>query len=183
MVEDDPDDFRAHLSDGARASLDSTDFLYHTVNLERVQRIHLNLDSEVMDFSASSVANMISDVADQCDEHEAFILRAVVNALNGNDDHHELVLRQKKRGKFVNPTVHQEKHDRQMKWLWWLAHRENAGIKTESAIAEISSSEGVSRATVFGGIRAAEKFLDIGREMFPGNENFTNPRPAKEGKG
>ncbi len=142
-----------------------------------MQRLHLGLDDEPMNFDAATVARMLQDVADTCDENEAFTLHAVVNALLDRDDHHVLVLQQKKRGKFISPAKTTAKHNRNQKWLFWLAHLEKNGIKTEAAVAEISESEGVSRATVFAGVKAAERFLVDGRAMFPESRNFENPRP------
>lgn len=171
------------LSGDARTIFDSIPIRRHGVNLERVQRIHLGVDSEEMEFSAQTLADMLQEIADRIDENDAFTIHAIVNALLGRDDHHELVLKQKKRGKFVNPTVHEAKRNRQMKWLWWLAHLENQGIKTESAVATIAKSEKASRAAVFNGVKEAEKFQAWGRDLAPDAPAFQNPRPAKTRKG
>lgn len=176
----DEDDIRSGLSEGARRVYDKINLRKHGVNLERVQRIHQGIDTEDMEFSAATIAQMLQEVADECDENDAFTIHAVVNALLGRDDHHRLVLKQKRPGKYVNPTAHEATHNRHQYWLHWLAGREDAGIKTEAAIAEIAASENVSRAAVFQGIRQAEEFLDRGRKIFEGNENFENPRPAKK---
>lgn len=176
---DDPNEY----SPGARALSDSIGVRKHYVDLERVQRIHLDLDDEPMEFSAETIAAMVQDVADNCNEHEAFILHAVANALSGKDEHHVLLLQQNKRGRFVSPHEHRVTHIRNQHWLHWLAAMENDGVKTESAITEIARRFGVSRATVFSGIRQAEKFLETGRSIFPQNGNFENPRPSKTGNG
>jgi len=149
----------------------------HRVGLERVQRIHLGLDDEPMEFNTGTIAQMLLEVADHCDDGEAFTIRGVVNALLGVDENHVLTLQQRKRGKFVSPTESSAKHNRNQKWLHWLAHREREGIKTEAAVAEIAEVEGASRATVFAGIKAAEGFLQRGQSMFPESPNFQNPRP------
>ena len=157
----------------------------HHVNLERVQRIHLGLDGEPMEFSAYTLAEMLQDVADNCDETDAFTLHAVARALQGKDEYHTLTLQQKKRGQFEAPNKREEKHYRRRKWLAWLAHLERQGIKTEAAIMDIAEKEGVSRATVFAEINKAEEFLKTGREILAGLEDegvFQNPRPAKSGK-
>ena len=179
-MSDDGEDWRDGLSEGTRKVVDQISLRHHGVGLERIQRCHLGLDEEEMEFSAVTVAAMIQNVADQCDECDAFTLHAVVNALLGKDKHHRLELRQRKPGKWVNPTIHSETHNRNQKWLWWLAHLETQRVKTESAIADIAKKEGVSRAAVFAGIRQAEQFLITGLEAFPDSKNFENPRPAKK---
>lgn len=163
-----------------REWLENASLRNHGVNLERVQRIHLGIDYESMDFTAETIASMLQDVADQCDENEAFAIHAVVRALQGKDDHHQLVLRQKRPGRFESPTEWEEKSNRNSKWLYWLAGREKKGWKTEAAIAEIAEQEGVSRATVFAGIREAEDSLARGNAIFPDSGNFENPRPDKK---
>lgn len=185
MSGEDDGDSRDELSPKARAILDGISLRTHGVGLERVQRVHLGLDSEQMEFSAQTVAQMIQDIADNCDEDNAFILHAVVRALQGKDDCHTLTLQQKKRGRFEAPDLHEAKHNRRMSWLNWLAHLESQGVKTEAAITEIGEKEGVSRATVFAEIQKAEKWLEDGRKIFAGfqvDDNFKNPRPAKSGK-
>jgi hypothetical protein len=151
------------------------------VALERVQRLHLGIDEEEMEFSAATIASMLQEVADTCDESEAFTIHAVVRALQGADEDHELVLKQKRRGKYVSPTEHVATHNRNMSWLRTLALRESQGVKTEAAIAEIAEKWGVKRASVFEGVRDAQRFLKAGRETF-GGPNFENPRPAKNRK-
>jgi len=61
-------------------------------------------------------------------------------------------------------------------WLYSLASWERAGIKTEAGIARIAEIEGVSRASVFAGIREAEKDLDRAWTLFH-PEGFQGPRP------
>lgn len=186
MNDDDdvPDgDWLNSLSEGARKLVDAIDLRRHWVGLERVQRIHLGLDDERMTFTSETIAQMIEDVAEKCDEDEAFTLRAVINALRGEDKNHILVLKQKKRGRFVSPDEFQEANFRRSMWLAWLASLENRGIKTESAISEIATDEGVSRATVFSEIRLAEEWLRQGKAMFPDSPHFENPRPDKSKKG
>ena len=176
-MNDDDEESPSDLSERARQALERVSLRHHCVDLERVQRIHLGIDSEEMEFSAGTIAHMLQQIAEQCDEDEAFTIQVVVNALRGTDDHHVLVLQQKRRGKFVSPTKHEEKHNRNNKWLWWLGHLEKQGIKTESAVAEIAQKEGVSRATVFKGVKDAEAFQAWGRELSATAPAFQNPRP------
>lgn len=180
MIDEDGD-WLEGLSPGARKLVDSVDLRHHKVELERVQRIHLGLDGEPMPFDAATIADMLQEVADRCDEDEAFTLRAVVNALRGEDDNHVLVLKRKMRGRYIPPDEHEAAHNRRDMWLAWLAHLEKSGMKTEAAVAAIAENQKVSRATVFSEIRAAEVFLDQGRKLI-GGENFDNPRPAKSPK-
>jgi hypothetical protein len=154
----------------------------HIVDLERVQRIHLGVDSEPMEFTADTIADMVQDIADNSFTHEAFTLHAIARALRGLDDHHILVLRQKKRGKWESPTEHEKKHNREMSWLWTLGAWEHDGMKTEAAVARIAELANVSRATVFQGIRNAEAFLEHCREIIGDRqlpEHLKNPRPSK----
>ena len=73
----------------------------YRVDLERVQRIQLGIDSEPMEFSEVTIADMLQEVADERHfETEAFVLRALANALRGDDDHHHLVLKQNRPGKW-----------------------------------------------------------------------------------
>src|SRR5436190_11836183 len=94
------DEERGDLTPSARKILDAISLRRHGVDLERVQRIHLDIENEQMDFTAVTVAQMLQDVADQCDENNAFTIHAVVRALLGKDEHHFLELKQKKPGKF-----------------------------------------------------------------------------------
>ena len=177
-MSDEDEDFQSNLSEGARKMWEHIDLRHHGVGLERVQRIHLGIDSEEMEYSADTIAQMLQEVADRCDEDEAFTIHAVVNALLGKDDDHRLVLRNKRRGKFITPTVHEAKHIRERRWLWWLAHLERKGVKTESAIMEIAAAEKVSRATIFNGVRSAERYQEWGRELSADAPAFQNPRPS-----
>lgn len=160
----------------------------HGVDLERVQRIELGIDSEPMEFNEGTIAYMLQALADDRPfETEAFVLRALVNALRGNDDHHRLVLRQKKPGKWESPTEHEERWNRDMSWLWTLGSLERAGMKTEAAIARISELSGASRAAVFAGVRSAEKRIHDAFWMFqpkgfqgPPPAHLCNPRPSKK---
>jgi hypothetical protein len=159
----------------------------HAVNLERVQRIHLGLDAEAMEFSEKTVSDMIQEIAEHCDEHEAFKLHALVRALRGQDEHHQLVLKQKKPGKWVSPTESDAKFTRRLNWLWTLGNFEREGIKTEAAVARIAELDDTSRAAVFAGVKEAEQHLDFAWAIFhpegfqgPRPRHLTNPRPAKK---
>lgn len=151
----------------------------HHVNLERVQRIHLDIEDEPMEFSAETIAQMLEDIAEKCFEHEAFLIRGIINALIGEDHNHLLVLKHKRRGKFVSPTESSARHNRQRAMLYHLAELERQGVKTEAAVAELASLTGLSRASVFAEIRAAEQFLEHGLKMSMNDDAFRNPRPAK----
>lgn len=172
-----------NLTPEARELAERATVRHHGVNLERVQRIHLGLDSEEMEFSNVTLAAMLADVAERCDDADAFTLYGFVSALLGNDRHHILTLKRTRKGKFVSPHERELTHNRNQKWLWWLAHLESKGMKTEAAVMTIAEAEKVSRATVFGGIREAEHWLETGQTLFPKSENFENPRLAKSGKG
>ncbi|MFN5084332.1 MAG: hypothetical protein ACK5EX_02475 [Novosphingobium sp.] len=183
---DDDDDWSAALSPGARDMLNRVNLRKHLVGLERVQRIHLGLDSEPMPFTAATLAEMIQDVADNCDEHDAFTLHAVVRALRGEDEHFALVVKQRKRGKFTSPHEWEEAHNRDQHWLHWLAGLEEQGIKTEAAVHEIAEKSGASRATIFAAIKRAEDWIETTRQIFrsiEGAREISNPRPSKSEKG
>jgi predicted 3-demethylubiquinone-9 3-methyltransferase (glyoxalase superfamily) len=151
----------------------------HSVDLERVQRIHLGIDNEPMEFNETTLAKMIEDVADNCEENEAFTLIAIAAALRGSDSNHRLILKQRKPGRWESPTEHEAHHAQIFSWLHTLANREISGEKTEAAVAWIADRWGVSRASVFAGVKEAEEFLRSGSQIFPGNANFKNPRPDK----
>ena len=151
----------------------------HGVALERVQRCHLGIDCEPMEFNEATIADMIQDIADGRVEHDAFALHAVARALRGLDDHHVLILKQKKPGKWESPTEHEAKANRELSWLYTLGAWERDGMKTEAAVARLAELAGVSRATVFAGVRNAEKFLERCREWGSDAEHLQNPRPAK----
>jgi hypothetical protein len=163
----------------------------HTLPLEDVQRLHLGLESDLydadpMEFSAETIAAMLQSVAAQVSDGKAAAIHAVVRALRGEDQHHRLELHQVRKGrhKMHHHYVAGRKRDRE--WLETLAQLEADGIKTESAIATIAERFGVSRASVFEGIKQAETVLEMGRsiERFAGRDGieFSNPRPSKNGK-
>ena len=154
----------------------------HRYKLEAIQRTHLSNGLERMEFTAETVASMLQDIADCSSESNAFLLHAVVNALLGKDDDHVLILKQKKPGKYRSPTEQEASYNRSMKWLWWLAHLEKQGIKTESAVAEIAEKEKVKRTTIFAEIAVAEERLSWIRRLdmkFSSAEHLQNPRPTK----
>lgn len=159
----------------------------HSVNLERVLRGHLGLIDEPMEFTAESIASMLEEIADECDPTSAFELHAVVRALRGEDKHHRLVLQQVKRGKFVSPTERSQYSERALEWLRALAILEHDGLKTEAAVADIARRWQVSRASIFAGIKHAERLLEMGRsiERFSDSESgaYVNPRPSKNENG
>ncbi len=105
------------------------------------------------------------------------VLHAVSNALLGADDDFKLKLVQKKRGKYKAPNVIVDAHNRQMSILHNVASLEKKGWKTEAAIARMQEAFGISRAAVFADIKAAEEFLESGREIF-GPDKFESPRSS-----
>jgi hypothetical protein len=147
----------------------------HSVDLERVQRLHLGVDDEPMEFSADTIAAMLQEIADVCDPASAFELHAVVRALEGKDAHHRLELKQVRRGKFASPAEH---FRRNMDWLNALAALEEQGVKTEAAIATIAEQAKCSRASVFAGIKEAEEICEVMRAADP-SAGTVNRRPAK----
>lgn len=152
--------------------------------LERVQRCHLDIDYEPMEFNADTLADMLSDIANDLEEpHAAFVLHGFVNALRGKDPHHELVLKQKRRGKFVSPTEHEDRRNLTLTALHLLAEYEREEIKTESAIASVGKALKLSRAATFAAIKEAEEYLRLGKQCFPDSKAFDNPRPANKRKG
>lgn len=163
----------------------------HRVNLERVQRIELGLDSEPMPFNETTLADMLQGIADaEPTGNAAFALTALANALRGTDPHHALKLKQKRPGKWQSPTDAEIQWNREASWLWTLGAWEREGMKTEAAIAKIAELEGVSRATVFAGVRSAEQWLELAWSVFQSEdseverpEHLTKPRPIKKPEG
>jgi len=126
----------------------------HGVNLERVQRCHLDLDEEPMDFSEKTIADMLQDVADTLRHgHEAFVCSAVANALRDSDGHHKLSLNQKQRGKWKSPADQQEMRLKHLYWLVEVDKLEAEGWPTDAAVHHVAAQQGVSVATVYGGMR------------------------------
>lgn len=177
------DDWFDMLSPGAKTMVSSVNLRRHSINLERIQRIHLGIDSEPMEFSANTIADMLQQVADECDEDSAFTIHAVVNALRGLDEHHVLQLKRKRRGRFVSPTEREEQTNRNLSWLHSLAKLEAEGMQTEAAIAKISDVWKVSRAAVYAGIAKAEDFYRTVDQIANKDGETSNPRLANKRKG
>lgn len=154
------------------------------VGLERTQRILLGLDSEEMEFSEQSVGKLMRKIANEQEplSDVCIILHAVANAFLKNDDDFHLILKHNKRGKFLSPHETEKKHNREMSILYSLASLENKGMKTEAAVAQCMEWFSCSRSAIFLAIENAEKFLADGKEIFPGNENFANPRSKHSAK-
>jgi hypothetical protein len=154
------------------------------VDLERTQRILLGLDSEEMEFSEASIGKLMRQIANEQEplSDVCIILHAVANALLKNDDDFHLVLKHNKRGKFLSPHETDKKFNREMSILYSLASLENKGMKTEAAVAQCMEWFSCSRSAIFLAIENAEKFLADGQEIFPGNENFANPRSKHSAK-
>ena len=127
----------------------------HSVDLERVQRIHLDIDQEPMDFSEESLAQMLQDIADDRPAgHQAFVLRAVANALRGEDSNHRLVLRQSRRGKWQSPSDDHARRRQTIAWMLRLDRLQNEGWQTDAAVHRIAETTGNSVATVYARISA-----------------------------
>lgn len=173
MSEEEPEE---SISERAIRAYEATNWEGHGVNLERVQRIQFGVEDEPMLFDESTIANMLEKIARDAFPDDAFVLFAVVEALRGNDEHHRLVLRQKKPGKWVSPTEFATRKERHRMWLYALGNWEREGIKTEAAVARIAELEGVSRASVFAGIRDAEEDIERAWSLFH-PEGFQGPRP------
>ena len=137
------------------------------VGLERTQRILLGLDDEPMIFDEGSIAQMLKAVASDHDglSDEFMVLHAVANALLGVDDNFKLKLSHKKRGKFMPPNVREAELARSISILKSVQNLKEDGWKTEAAIAQMQGHFGISRATVFADINAAEEFLQIAEEI------------------
>jgi 2C-methyl-D-erythritol 2,4-cyclodiphosphate synthase len=157
---------------GAGSVEENLDIIYSAatdwrVGLERTQRILLGLDDEPMVFDEGSIAQMLKAVASDHDgmSDEFMVLHAVANALLGVDDNFKLKLSHKKRGKFMPPNVREAELARSISILKSVQNLKEDGWKTEAAIAQMQEHLGISRATVFADIKAAEEFLQIAEEI------------------
>lgn len=150
--------------DNANAALPNFSYRRHGVNLERVQRIHLGIDAAPMDFNEATLASMIEDVAEHCDDDAAFILHAFARALKGEDDHHKLTLRQSRRGRWQSPTERRAKHRQHLAWILRLDRMKARGWPTEAAIHQIARTTGNSVSKVYAGIAEEERYQSWVRE-------------------
>lgn len=155
-----------------------------TVPLQDVQRTFFGLEyHEPMEFSAESIAEMLQQIADASTTGKAIAIHAVVRALRGLDEHHRLELRQVKPGKHKLSHHYAAEREQNQAWLERLAAYERDGMKTEAAVAAIAEEWGVSRASVFAGVKSAENMLGLvsSLEHHLGNDGlkFENPRPRK----
>ncbi len=167
---------------GAGSVEENLDIIYSAatdwrVGLERTQRILLGLDDEPMVFDEGSIAQMLKAVASDHDglSDEFMVLHAVANALLGVDDNFKLKLSHKKRGKFMPPNVREAELARSISILKSVQNLKEDGWKTEAAIAQMQGHFGISRATVFADIKAAEEFLQIAEEI-AGTVKSKNPK-------
>lgn len=167
---------------GAGSVEENLDIIYSAatdwrVGLERTQRILLGLDDEPMVFDEGSIAQMLKAVASDHDglSDEFMVLHAVANALLGVDDNFKLKLSHKKRGKFMPPNVREAELARSISMLKSVQNLKEDGWKTEAAIAQMQEHFGISRATVFADIKAAEEFLQIAEEI-AGTVKSKNPK-------
>lgn len=133
----------------------------HRVDLERVQRIHLDIDQEPMEFSEESLAQMLQTLADERPtEHSAFVLHAVANALRGEDENHRLFLKQTKRGTWNSPSDEHARRRQTLAWLVRLDRLRNEGWQIDAAIHRIAETTGNSVSTVYARISAERAFQD-----------------------
>lgn len=131
----------------------------HRVDLERVQRIHLGIDQEPMEFSEESLAQMLQALADdRPTDHSAFVLHALARALRGEDDNHRLVLKQAKRGKWNSPSDEFALRRQSLAWRLRLERLRNEGWQTEAAIHRIAETTGNSVSTVYARISAEKDY-------------------------
>ena len=138
----------------------------HGVDLERVQRIHLGIDQEPMDFSEESLAEMLQKLADERPTDEgAFVLRALANALRGKDDNHQLHLKQVKRGTWKSPSDELTRRRQAWAWMLRLERLKNEGWEREASIYRIAETTGNSVSTVYSRI-AEEKALQTKMQNF-----------------
>lgn len=153
MSGDDPEELTpAQLEILAR--LDSYPMNEHRVDLERVQRCHLELDDEPMRFDELTVAAMLQDLADESPfGHEAFVLRGVARALRGEDEHHKLVLRQTKKGKWESPADRSAKMIQHVSWLLEVDALESEGWQTDAAVHQVAAKYGQGVSTIYAGIK------------------------------
>lgn len=134
----------------------------HNVDLERVQRCHLGLDDEVMEFSERSIALMLQDLADELRYgHEAFVLRAVANALVGIDPHHRLTLKQIRPGRWDSPADSRARHRQHLAWIVRLHRMQEKGWQTDAAIHQIAHTTGKSVSRVYAGIAEERRWQDV----------------------
>lgn len=146
--------------------LDNMPFNRHSVNLERVQRIHLDIDDEQMTFDEQSIAHMLQELADEERYgHVAFVLAAVANALRGDDDHHKLILRQTKRGKWESPSENTTKIRQHLAWVIRLERLKAQGWQTDAAVHRIAETTGKSVAKIYAGISENKEMQEIYRSL------------------
>jgi hypothetical protein len=133
---------------------------------------------------------MLQEIADCSDATTAYEIHAIVRALRGEDPDFKLVLQQNRRARHVTLDEHTRRSRRQSEWLEILAKLEREGVKTEAAIATIAEQYSVSRASVFAGIKEAERWLERFQSLalYSGGSaeevaEYDNPRPAKSRKG
>lgn len=139
--------------------LDSMPLNKHKVDLERVQRCHLELDDEPMQFDEQTLASMLQDLADESPfGHEAFVLRAFARALRGEDEHHKLVLRQTKKGRWKSPAERTAKIVQQATWLVAVHTLESEGWQTDAAVHQVAQDNGVSVSTIYAGLSEHAKW-------------------------
>ncbi|MGV3555422.1 MAG: hypothetical protein ACO1OD_09210 [Croceibacterium sp.] len=134
----------------------------HRVDLERTQRIRLGLDDEPMEFNETTLADMIQGVVDEDPyRSEAFLLRALANALRGDDAHHRLQLRQKRRGRWESPADSRAKHRQHLAWIVRLHRLKASGWQTDAAVHRIAETPGNSVSTIYAGMAEEQTWQAI----------------------
>ncbi|WP_149036465.1 hypothetical protein [Aurantiacibacter atlanticus] len=131
----------------------------HNVDLERVQRCHLGNDEEPMEFDENSIAQMLQKIADDLRWRPgAFELRALANALRGEDAHHKLILKQAQRGTWRSPSDEHSRRRQEIAWIVRLGRLEKQGWQTDAAIHRIAETTGNSVSSVYARIAGQRKW-------------------------
>lgn len=134
----------------------------HKVDLERVQRLQMDLGQERMTFDEYTLADMLQTIADANPEGEAaFVLAALANALRGEDDYHRLRLHQIKRGKRQSPSDGLVRHRQHCAWIVRLHRLQLQGWQTDAAIHRIAETTGNSVSRIYAGIAEEREWQDL----------------------
>lgn len=128
------------------------------VNLERHQRIFLGLDDEPMKFDAGTVGQLLVDIGTDLDDDYGLFIRAVGSAFLGLDEHHVISLRNRKKGKFIDPSEHSRRHREIMHLEHVVLRFLDLGLQMKAAVSRTGEIFGRSRAWVFAALREAQYF-------------------------
>ncbi len=138
----------------------------HRVGLERVQRCHLDIDCEPMEFSEFTIAAMLQDLADGWPEtHFAFVMRGLANALRGEDDNHKLILKRAKQGKWRSPADREIQSRRHIAWTLRVERLQKQGWPKDAAVHRIAETTSFSVATIYAGLAERDAFARVARSI------------------